>query len=97
MKAELILKDKIAYDGGFIQEMIIWKVPVPVEGSKHNYKYRLFYGLPGTRIIGYDNERPKGDHRHYDDQEENYTFSTVQQLVNDFLNDVECHLEKPNE
>jgi hypothetical protein len=97
MKAELILKDKIAYGGGYIQEMIIWKVPSPVEGSKHNYKYRLFYGVPGTRIVGYDNERPKGDHRHYEDQEENYSFSSVQQLITDFLNDVEHQRENLHE
>ncbi|HEX9877116.1 MAG TPA: DUF6516 family protein [Gammaproteobacteria bacterium] len=44
--------------------MVIWKVPKPVEGSLHPYKYRLFFGRPGERIVGYDNERSKGDHRH---------------------------------
>jgi predicted transcriptional regulator len=24
----------------------------------------LFYGFPGNRLAGYDNERGKGDHRH---------------------------------
>jgi len=28
-------------------------------------KYSLFYGRAGSRIVGYDNERDKGDHRHY--------------------------------
>lgn len=81
----------IVYDGVYIQEMIIWEVPTPVEGSNHYYKYRLFYGLPGKRIVGYDNERPKDDHRHYELLEEDYTFSTVEQLITDFLTDVdEC-------
>lgn len=88
MQAELILRDQIVYADGYIQEMVIWKVPEPVLGSRHHYKYRLFFGRPGQRIIGYDNERPKGDHRHYGDLEEKYTFSTVQQLIADFLADV---------
>ncbi|MDQ5770239.1 toxin-antitoxin system TumE family protein [Thiothrix subterranea] len=89
MKAKLILKDRIVYDGGYIQEMVIWEVPQPVAGSQHLYKYRLFFGLPNQRIVGYDNERPKGDHRHYGEREEAYPFLTIQQLVGDFLADVE--------
>jgi hypothetical protein len=50
-----------------ILEMVIWQVPEPVEGSVHRYKrykHRLFYGRSGRRIVGYDNERSKGDDRH---------------------------------
>ena len=39
-------------------------------------------------MVGYDNERPKGDHRHYGSVEEPYTFFTVEQLVADFMRDV---------
>jgi hypothetical protein len=39
--------------------------------------------------VGYDNERPKGDHRHLDGVEAPYAFSTVENLVRDFLADVE--------
>jgi uncharacterized protein with HEPN domain len=42
---------------------VIWRVPTPVKGSTHHYKYRLFYGHPGKRIVGYDNERLKGRSR----------------------------------
>lgn len=49
---------------------------------------RLFFGLPGERIVGYDNERPKGDHRHYGEQEEAYPFTTIQKLIEDFITDV---------
>jgi hypothetical protein len=38
--------------------------------------------------VGYDNERGKGDHRHYGDQEEVYVFTDVGTLVADFLKDV---------
>ena len=50
--------------------MHIWKVPSPVQGSAHELKYRLFYGYPGRRLVCYDNERGKGDHRHIDGREE---------------------------
>jgi hypothetical protein len=42
----------------------------PAPPGSHSFKYRLFYGVPGQRLIGYDNERGKGDHRHVDDREE---------------------------
>jgi hypothetical protein len=89
MKAELLLKQRFVYDDGAVLEMVIWRVPVPVDGSSHFYKYRLFYGRHGRRLIGYDNERPKGDHRHVGALQEDYVFSTVETLVRDFLADVE--------
>ncbi|MEN9901170.1 MAG: hypothetical protein RLZZ152_2214, partial [Pseudomonadota bacterium] len=48
----------------------------------------LFYGSRGRRLIGYDNEAGKGDHRHLGDIEEAYVFISVEQLVEDFLSDV---------
>lgn len=68
--------------------MTIWFVPKPVAGSTHAFKYSLFYGYPGKRVVGYDNERGKGDHRHLEGREEQYSFSTVETLVADFLSDV---------
>jgi hypothetical protein len=41
--------------------------------------------LDGPRIVGFDNERGKGDHRHLDGKEQPYTFTTVEQLVEDFI------------
>jgi hypothetical protein len=88
MPAKLILKDLSVYEGGYIQEMVIWGLEQPVVGSKHLYKYRLFFGVPDHRIVGYDNERPKGDHRHYGMREEPYHFTTIQKLLADFMADV---------
>jgi len=51
-------------------------------------KYSLFYGRPGERLVGYDNERGRGDHRHLAGKEEPYSFSTPEQLIADFLADV---------
>jgi hypothetical protein len=60
----------------------------PVRGSKHAFKYSLFYGRNDVRLIGYDNEAGKGDHRHYGDREEVYQFTTPEKLMLDFLADV---------
>ena len=57
-------------------------------GQFHPYKYRLYFGRGGVRLVGYDNERGKGDHRHRRGIEEPYRFTTVEQLVSDFLADV---------
>lgn len=88
MKAELLQRERFDFDDGAILEMVIWRVPKPVHGSNHTYKYRLFYGHAGRRVVGYDNERPKGDHRHIEGREELYTFTNVETLVRDFLADV---------
>lgn len=88
MKAELLFdKKEILPDGGIVQ-MCIWRVPNPVPGSAHPYKYRLYYGRAGERIVGYDNERGKGDHCHLDGLEYPYRFVTVDRLVDDFLAEV---------
>lgn len=54
----------------------------------HGLKYSLFYGRQGTRLVGYDNERGKGDHRHIGRREYSYRFVTIEKLVADFLADV---------
>ena len=61
---------------------------MPVSPSMHNLKYSLFYGRPGVREVGYDNERGKGDHRHFQGVETAYAFSTVEQLMQDFWSDI---------
>ena len=62
--------------------------PTAVPPSTHGLKYSLFYGRAGVREVGYDNERGKGDHRHFRGVESPYTFSTVEQLMADFWSDV---------
>lgn len=52
-------------------------------------KYRLFYGRDGLRIVGYDNERGKGNHKHINEVEAPYKFVSVEKLVADFLADIE--------
>jgi hypothetical protein len=69
-------------------EMVLWRVPSPVPPSSHSLKYSLFYCRPGVQEVGYDNERGKGDHRHFQGAESTYAFSTVEQLMADFWSDV---------
>ena len=88
MKAELLFHERIDYDDGSIGEMKIWRIPSPVPPTTHGLKYSLFYGRPGVRDVGYDNERGKGDHRHFKGAETPYVFSTVEQLMSDFWSDV---------
>ncbi len=87
-KAELIFRDKFIYVDGAIREMVIWRLPEADAERPHALKYSLFYGFPGSRLIGYDNELGKGDHRHYGEIEETYQFASVEQLMNDFEADI---------
>jgi hypothetical protein len=86
--ATLILHRKRVFDDGAIAELTLWRVASPVRGSLHPFKYSLYYGRQGERLIGYDNEAGKGDHRHVGSREERYLFANPEQLVADFLNDV---------
>ncbi|WJH39182.1 DUF6516 family protein [Aliirhizobium terrae] len=90
MKAELVIRERILYSDGAILEIRIWRVAESVPPSGHFLKYSLFYGRPGERLICYDNERGKGDHRHYGDHEEVYPFTSIERLLADFRTDVEA-------
>lgn len=87
-KAKLLRHEKLRYDDGAVLEVTLWEVPAPVRGSGHRFKYSLFYGAGGRRLVGYDNEAGKGDHRHYEGREEAYVFTDFARLLADFLADV---------
>lgn len=86
--ATLIFRDKLVFSDGAIQEIVIWRLPSADPERPHGLKYSLFFGKDGRRIVGYDNERGKRDHRHYGMSEERYEFTTVEQLMSDFEADV---------
>jgi hypothetical protein len=88
MRAVLVFHDKATLPDGAIVEMKIWRLPKFTDERPHGLKYSLFFGRDGVRIVGYDNERGKGDHRHVGGHEEPYEFTSVEQLVADFLADV---------
>ena len=88
MNAVLLHRERLLLDDGSVVEMVLWCVPESLVGSRHSFKYRLYFGRHGVRLVLYDNERGKGDHRHRREIEEPYRFTTVEQLVSDFLTDV---------
>lgn len=95
MRARKVYEFRLDYDDGAIVEMVIWELSHALPGSRHPYKYRLFYGYPGRRVIGYDNERGKGDHRHRAGKQASYVFVSVARLIDDFLSDVKAARDKP--
>jgi len=87
-RATVIFRDKqVDPADGSITEMVLWQTDEPVAGSKHRFKYRLFYGYPDRPLVRYDNERGKGDHRHIEGREEPYDFIDERRLIEDFLAD----------
>ena len=89
MKAELITQFKDIAANGDIIEMVVWHVPTPVPPTTHGYKYRLVYIVDSKRVIGFDNERGKGDHKHWGDVEYPYIFKDIDTLIEDFLLEVD--------
>ena len=75
-------------DDGSIIEIVAWELSEPLSPSTHRYKYRLYYGAEGDSRVRYDNERGKGDHRHIGEGEEDYAFTTIGQLLDDFERDI---------
>ncbi len=89
MKAELITRHKDVSPEGWIIEMVIWRVPKSVPPCLHSFKYSLVLVVDGSRVIGFDNERGKGDHCHNRGKESSYCFTGLEKLVNDFIVEVE--------
>ena len=89
MKAIRIFYDKTVFPDGSIVEMTIWQLPRPTQERPHGLKYSLFYGGHGGRIVGYDNESGKGEHKHIREVETRYPWIDVETMVADFLADVE--------
>jgi hypothetical protein len=85
----VLIHERVFFEDGFLIEIKVWRLPEPVPPSIHGLKYSLFYGRAGTRIVGYDNERSKGDHRHYKDRQSAYKFVSIEKLLADFKVDVE--------
>jgi hypothetical protein len=88
MKATEVLRRRVVYSPVAFAELVLWHVPKPLPGSRHNYKYRLAYVVRGECVLRYDNEAGKGDHRHIDQAEESYAFVSPEKLVADFQADI---------
>lgn len=88
MKAEQLVSTRIVYAESAFAELVLWRLPKPLAGSAHDYKYRLAYVVRGACVLRYDNEAGKGDHRHVGPTERRYRFTTPEQLLNDFQKDI---------
>jgi len=89
MKAQLLLNERHQLRTAAFAKLRIWRVPQSVRGSLHFYKYALAYVVAGDCVLRYDNEAGKGDHRHVGDVEIAYHFTTFEQLLADFWQDVD--------
>jgi len=88
MKAIELLRTRIVFSESAFAELVIWRVPNPVAGSAHDFKYRLAYVVDSVCVLRYDNEVGKGDHRHFAGKQTAYAFTTVDKLVADFERDI---------
>lgn len=93
MKAHSIRNKKLVLGNIAIQERI-WVVPQAVPDCSHDYKYSLALIVDGVCVLRYDNERGKGDHRHFRDRESTYAFVSLEKLMDDFQADVQRILQE---
>ena len=89
MKAQILLSQRQPISENAFVEMVVWRVPSPISGSTHGFKYRLALVVNGSCVLRYDNEVGKGDHKHLGEHEIPYIFTTPQALLNDFWKDVD--------
>ncbi|MDP4025795.1 DUF6516 family protein [Methylobacterium sp. NEAU 140] len=85
MAAVLVIRRRVVFGDRDFAELVVWRVPKPVPPAKHGFKYRLVYIVDGERVIGFDNERGKGDHRHERGGEAPYRFAGIDRLLDDFV------------
>ncbi len=84
VKAELIQSEKQQFGDGAIRQVRIWLVPEPVPPATHRFNYSQVYVVEGVRVIGFDNERGKGDHCYLHGTETPYDFQGIAKLLADF-------------
>lgn len=88
MKAAPLVRARIVFSPDAFAEIVLWRVPRPVPGSAHAYKYRLAYVVREECVVRYDNEAGKGDHRHFAGEEAPYELTTPERLIADFQRDI---------
>jgi hypothetical protein len=91
MKATEYANQKIKLPDGSLVSVVIWLLPEPSDERPHGFKYRLNYCTAGGEtLVRYDNEKGKGDHKHFaNGTEAPYKFQDVDKLLDDFWHDVD--------
>jgi hypothetical protein len=87
-KAVEILHDKVRTVDGVVVEFKVWQVTRSAQYPE-GFKYSFFATRKGVVLVGYDNHRPKGHHRHFGGVEEAYAFDGLEKLRADFRRDLE--------
>ena len=96
-RALLLQHDDVFDEEGWRVTVKIWKVPFS-KASPEGIDYSLSLISPeGKRVVGYDNHRPKGHHRHVLGEEGPYTYKGIDDLIADFKADVSRSRRKKNE
>ncbi|MGI8840343.1 MAG: toxin-antitoxin system TumE family protein [Caulobacteraceae bacterium] len=88
-KAELLLHERHLLGDQAFAELRIWRLPRPVRGSRHLFKYALAYVVAEACVLRYDNEAGKGDHHHLGETQIAYDFITPEKLLTDFWKAIE--------
>jgi hypothetical protein len=96
MKATSLVQTRLIYAENAFAELVLWQLPKPLPGSIHPFKYRLAYVVDGVCVIRYDNEADKGDHRHFGKRESKYLFTTPENLLSDFQQEIRRHQRENN-
>ncbi len=84
-----IVDERIIYSETAFSEIVVWALPRRLEGSTHDYKYRLAYVVDGVCVLRFDNEAGKGDHFHHGSSEASYEFVSIDALLTDFLKHIQ--------
>jgi Family of unknown function (DUF6516) len=87
--ARLLLRERRIVAENQFAEIVIWELPRPLAGSRHQFKYRLAFVVDEVCVLRFDNETGKGDHKHIGTTEVPYRFATLDQLIADFWDEVE--------
>ena len=89
MKAVALVQRRVVVAADAFAEIVVWSLPAPLPPSTHRFKYRLAYVVADECVVLYDNERGKGDHRHFAGAQEFYEFISADRLIEDFSADIE--------
>lgn len=84
MKAVALVNRRVVVAPDAFVELVVWRLSAPLAPSTHRLKHRLAYVVKGECVALYDNERGKGDHRHFDGREATCRFISPERLIADF-------------
>ncbi|EMO1603960.1 hypothetical protein WCX44_004769 [Salmonella enterica] len=88
MPAIELMNLRIQVDDNAFASIRILEVDPAILGSNHTYKYSLAYVVNGECVMRYDNERGKGDHKHIGANEYPVEFTTIENLIASFQEDI---------